>query len=158
VYNSNVTSQFVDPRESPLKSRATVSARTTTEPTALTELHRLCRENRIYDVERWIAAGNPLQIAAALERKGQTTSALEIALEARNHALVLLLLCNGYDPNLERKGPLDLALRSRRWDLLDLLLEWEQIRRGVSRRFVRFLQFETVRAISRAGRRSDRRP
>jgi hypothetical protein len=103
VYNSNVTSQFVDPRESPLKSKATVSARTTDEPTALTELHRLCRENRIYDVERWIAAGNPLQMAAGSERKGQTTSALEIALEARNHALVLLLLCNGYDPNLERK-------------------------------------------------------
>jgi ankyrin repeat protein len=132
VYNSNVTSQFVDPRESPLKSKATVSARTTTEPTALTELHRMCRENRIYDVERWIASGTPLQIAAASEWKGQTTSALEIALEARNHALVLLLLCNGYDPNLERKCPLDLALRSRRWDLLDLLLEWGADPKSVS--------------------------
>jgi len=51
-------------------------------------------------------------------------SALEIALEAGNHALTLLLLCNGYDPNLERDSPLDLALRARRWDLLDLLLDW----------------------------------
>jgi hypothetical protein len=49
---------------------------------------------------------------------------LEIALEARNHALVLLLLCNGYDPNIEPGCPLDLALRARRWDLLDMLLEW----------------------------------
>ena len=122
--NSDATSRFVDPRESPFKSTERVLPRTTTEPTALTELHRLCRENRIYDVERWIAARNPLQMAAGLERKGQSTSALEIALEARNHALVLLLLCNGYDPNLERKCPLDPALRSRRWDLLDLLLEW----------------------------------
>jgi hypothetical protein len=35
-----------------------------------------------------------------------------------------VLLCNGYDPNLEPGSPLDLALRARRWDLLDLLLEW----------------------------------
>jgi len=35
-----------------------------------------------------------------------------------------LLLCNGYDPNLERWCPLDRALKSRRWDLLELLLEW----------------------------------
>jgi hypothetical protein len=38
------------------------------------------------------------------------SSALEIALEARNHALVLLLLCNGHDPNLETCSPADLAL------------------------------------------------
>jgi len=120
----SIGSQFVDPREGPTRSKATPRARTTTEAASLAELHRLCRENRIYDVERWIAAENPLQIAAASEQKGQTTSALEIALETRNHALVLLLLCNGYDPNLERWSPLDRALKSRRWDLLDLLLEW----------------------------------
>lgn len=51
-------------------------------------------------------------------------SPLTIALEAGNHSLVLLLLCNGYDPNLERYCPLDLALRERRFDLVDLLLEW----------------------------------
>src|SRR5579863_7187898 len=100
-----MATQFVDPREGPTKSNAGAPPRTTVEPSALTELHRLCRENRIYDVERWIAAGNPLQMAAGSERKGQTSSALEIALDARNHALVLLLLCNGYDPNLERCSP-----------------------------------------------------
>jgi hypothetical protein len=51
-------------------------------------------------------------------------SALEIALESRNHALVLLLLCNGYDQGLEASCSLDLALRARRWDLVDMLLEW----------------------------------
>ena len=49
-------------------------------------------------------------------------------------ALGLLLLCNGYDPNLEPRSPLDVALRSRRWDLLDLLLDWGadplQVNRG----------------------------
>ena len=34
------------------------------------------------------------------------------------------MLCNGYDPNLEPDSPLNLLLRARRWDLLDLLLEW----------------------------------
>jgi hypothetical protein len=33
------------------------------------------------------------------------TSALEIALEAGEQALVLLLVCNGYDPNLEQASP-----------------------------------------------------
>jgi hypothetical protein len=75
-------------------------------------------------VECWIAAGNPQEMAAGSERNGQTTSALEIALEARSHLLVLLLLCNGYAPNLERWCPLDRALRSRCWHLLDVLLEW----------------------------------
>src|SRR5262249_19841760 len=47
-----------------------------------------------------------------------------IALKAGHQALALLLLCNDYDPNLEPLSPLDLALCTRRWDLLDLLLEW----------------------------------
>ena len=38
--------------------------------------------------------------------------------------MVLLLLCNGCDPNLEPCSPLDLSLDKRRWDLVDLLLEW----------------------------------
>ena len=79
--NSLVISQFIDPREGPTRSTATPRPRTTTEPGSLAELYRLCRENRIYDVERWIAAGHPLQMAAGSDRKGQITSALEIALD-----------------------------------------------------------------------------
>jgi hypothetical protein len=130
--NSKMTSQFIDPREGPTKSKATPCPRTTTEPGLLAELHPLCRENRIYDVERWIAAEHPLQMAAGSDRKGQTTSALEIALDVRNQALVLLLLCNGYDPNMERWSPLDRVLKNRRWDLLDLLLEWGAYPRRIS--------------------------
>jgi hypothetical protein len=92
---------------------------------ALTELYHLCRDGRLYDVEHWIWAGRPLQVReGAVVGKRRVSSALEIALDARNQALALLLLCNGYDPNLERDSPLDLTLRARRWDLLDLLLEW----------------------------------
>jgi len=64
-------------------------------------------------------------LAQGVTIKGRRlTSALEIALDAGNHSLVLLLLCNGYAPNLETRSPLDLAIRSRRWDLVDMLLEW----------------------------------
>jgi len=116
---------WADPRSKPKPSTCTLLVRTTPDPGALTKLHQLCREGRLYDIEDWIRAGHPLQAAQGTTVKGRRlTSALEIALEAGTHALTLLLLCNGYDPNLERDSPLDLALRARRWDLLDLLLDW----------------------------------
>jgi len=114
---------FLDPRSAPTPTH--VRRRPTIDPDMLAPLHQLCRSGRLYDVERWIQHDRPLQLAAGITVKGRRlTSALEVALEDGNQALVLLLLCNGYDPNLEPRCPLDLALRSRRWDLLDLLLEW----------------------------------
>ncbi len=87
-------------------------------------LHRLCREGRLYDVERWIAEGKPLQCTPAAVPKGtRPKMALQIALETGQHSLVALLLKNGYRLELERYAPLDLTLRSRRWDLFDLLLD-----------------------------------
>lgn len=116
---------FIDPRLDPEPRRGKPPARTTPDPDRLAELHRLCREGRLYDIERWIRAGRPLQISQdAPPRRRRTGSALAIALEDESHALTLLLLCNGYDPNLEPSSPLDLALQARRWDLLDLLLQW----------------------------------
>lgn len=88
-------------------------------------LHQLCREGRVYDVERWIREGRPLQIDPASLRKGtRPKTALEIALETGQHSLTFLLLSNGYRLELERYRPLDLALERRRWDLFDLLLAW----------------------------------
>lgn len=49
---------------------------------------------------------------------------LQIALESGQHSLALLLLRSGYWLELERYRPLDMTLRSRRWDLFELLLEW----------------------------------
>lgn len=116
---------FIDPRADPDPHASKSSARTTTEPEQLTELHRLCREGRLFDVEQWIRSSRPLQvIEGAPAKRRRVTSALEITLDRQNQALVLLLLYNGYDSNLEPRCPLDLALRARRWDLIDLLLEW----------------------------------
>lgn len=115
---------FIDPRTDPKPGGPARPSRTTRAVEALKELHDLCRTGRLYDVERWIADARPLQLAEGLVVRRRPPSALEIALERGDRSLVLLLLCNGYDPNLEERSPLDLALRARRWDILDLLLDW----------------------------------
>jgi hypothetical protein len=116
---------FIDPRSRPNPATATTPARTTKQVDSLAELHQLCREGRLYDVEVWIQEGRPSQLAEKADvGRRRVSSALEIALGRQDHALALLLLCNGYDPNLERRSPLNLALRARRWDLVDLLLGW----------------------------------
>jgi hypothetical protein len=115
---------FVDPRAERAPDAKKPPARTTAIVDELVELHRLCREGRLYDVERWIQMGRPLQVAQGTDKRRPVTSALEIALQAGNQALVLLLLANGYDPNQEFNCPLDVALRARRFDLVNLLLEW----------------------------------
>jgi len=88
-------------------------------------LHQMCREGRLYEVERWITEGKPLQLAPEAIRKGtRPKTALQIALESGQHSLAYLLLSRGYRLDLERYAPLDIALKARRWDLFDLLLEW----------------------------------
>jgi hypothetical protein len=93
-------------------------------PEDVRALHQLCREGRLYDVERWIDEGKPLQLAPEANRKGsRPKTALQIALETGQHSLASLLLRSGYRLELERYAPLGLALQARRWDLFDLLLE-----------------------------------
>lgn len=135
---------WIDPRSHPRAAASLGGTRTTTDPGALLELHGLCRAGRIYEVEDWIRADGPLQLlpqAGAIKGR-RPASALEIALQCGTWALVLLLLCNGFDPNLEPSSPLDLALRARRWDLVDLLLEWGADPHRVSRSDL----FETYRS------------
>lgn len=115
---------FIDPRSAPSPEETTRPPRLTEAIDDLKPLHRLCQEGRLYDVERWIMEGRPLQLAPGGTVRSRTPSALEIALERGDYALAHLLLCNGYEPRLRRGSPLDVALESRRNDLLDLLLEW----------------------------------
>lgn len=85
---------------------------------------QLCREGRLYEVERWAAEGKPLQLDPDVIKKGtRPKTALQIAIETGQHSLVHLLLRTGYQLQLEWRNPLDLALCERRWDLFDLLLE-----------------------------------
>lgn len=116
---------FVDPRTNPTPAAVERGVRLTDEPDDLEELHQLCRDGHLYEVERWIREDRPLQLTEGRPSgRRRWSSALEIALEDGNRSLVLLLLCNGYDPNREPHSPLDWALEDRRFDLLDLLLKW----------------------------------
>ncbi|WP_447985465.1 ankyrin repeat domain-containing protein [Nitrospira sp. Nam74] len=93
-------------------------------PEALKELHRLCREGRLYEVERWITEGKPLQLAVGpLQKSARGKTTLEIAIETGQHSLTHLLLKYGYELAREFRSPLDAALQARRWDLVDLLLD-----------------------------------
>jgi len=96
---------------------------TTDRVEELQELHSLCQRGMLYEVERWIGDERPIQIASNVEIRGHYCSALEIALDTGQHSLCVLLLRSGYSLELERHSPLNFALESRRWDLVDLLLE-----------------------------------
>jgi hypothetical protein len=94
-------------------------------PDEILALQQMCREGRLYDVEHWIAEGKPLQLLPDAIAKGtRPKTALQIALETGQHSLASLLLKNGYRLDLERYSPLDLVLKTRRWDLFDLLIEY----------------------------------
>src|SRR4029453_6421896 len=89
----------------------------------LQEPHLLCKQGMLYEVERWIHDGRPIQSVADVPTRGAYRSALDIALETGQHSLCVLLLRSGYRLELERHSPLNVALGKRRWDLTDLLLE-----------------------------------
>lgn len=115
---------FVDPRTSPVPGAGPPAKHLTPDPALLEELLLLCKQGRLYDIEGWIAGDRPLQLVASARQSRRRNTALSIALKQQNHALVLLLLCNGYDPNQEPVCALDLALDARRPDLAHLLLDW----------------------------------
>jgi hypothetical protein len=89
-----------------IRARICMEPGKTTDPDQLKELHGSCKEGGLYDVECWIQEEHPLQVVPGTRLRGsQRTSALQIALERRDHALTLLLLCNGYESNLAEDTP-----------------------------------------------------
>jgi hypothetical protein len=119
--------EFVDPRSNPQPS-----ARVSREPAAhgddLRELVRFCANGCVYEAERWIYQGRPIQaLNYKVPKRGTLESPLRAAVRTKHRDLVLLLLCNGYDLRLEpidRGSVLDEALEARAFDLADLLLAW----------------------------------
>jgi hypothetical protein len=91
-------------------------------------LARLCAAGRVYDVERWIQDGRPIQaLTYKRPRIASIVSPLRAAIRERHRDVVLLLLCNGYRLDLEGgewSSMLDEALNVRTFDILDLLLRW----------------------------------
>ena len=119
--------EFVDPRSNP-EPPARVSREPAAHGEELRELVQLCASGRVYDVERWIQVGRPIQ-AITYKRPGKASvlSPLRTAIRKKHGDLVLLLLCNGYRLELEPKdwtSVLDEALNIRAFDIVDLLLRW----------------------------------
>lgn len=116
---------WVDPRSDPQPTGRVQSRPIAQGFTEIAEFHELCKQGRIYDVERWIQAGKPLQLAFRdVPSYQQIETPLVIVLESHQFGLTLLLLCNGDRMDLEPHSPLNLALRDGASDYVDLLLAW----------------------------------
>ena len=119
--------EFVDPRSNPEPP-----PRTSREPAAhgeeLRGLVELCLAGRVYDAERWIQDGRPIQaLTYRRPRKAAVISPLRTVIRRRHRDIVLLFLCNGYRLDLENEygdSVLDEALEARAFDILDILLKW----------------------------------
>jgi hypothetical protein len=116
---------WTDPRSDPKPPYRGPERPLAKDETELTELIAACKEGRFYDVEKWIAAGSPLQVdPGSRARTSRAASVLQVAIATGSYDLVRLLLCNGYQVALEPHSPLNSVLESRRWDLLALFLDW----------------------------------
>lgn len=88
------------------------------------ELCLLCSEGRLYEVEKWIGLGKPIQCEPPADRRLRKRMApLEIAVESGFHSLAKLLLVNGYNPNGDWRQSLSLAVESRNHSMIRLLLD-----------------------------------
>ncbi len=120
-----VSSWWIDPREDPKPPYQGPARPLASDEGELAELIGACKEGRLYDVERWIAAGRLLQLDPSTDdRIRRKPTAMSISIASGALDLTRLLLCNGYRAEHEMDSPLNAALERRRWDLLHLLLDW----------------------------------
>ena len=81
------------------------------------ELLRLCRAGRLYDIEKWITAGKPLDIPV-----GRSKTLLQMAVETEFHSLVELI-SRHESHQASKNAALENAISLRRTDLVELLVE-----------------------------------
>lgn len=84
------------------------------------ELVQLCRTGRLYEIEKWIAAGKPLDVPAAKNRKSKTL--LQIAVETGFHSLVALIAKND-TRQASKNAALADSVSLRRLDFVELLVQ-----------------------------------
>jgi hypothetical protein len=118
---------FIDPRLNP-EPPAIESREPAAHGDELRELVHCCASGRVYDAERWIREGRPIQaLNYKTPKKPAVETPLRAAVRTKHRDLVLLLLCNGYQLDLEPKdwdSVLNVALSNRAFDLFQLLLKW----------------------------------
>ena len=85
----------------------------------------LCEEGRLYEVEKWISEGKPIQCVRPTEKEFQKRKTpLQWAVDRGFHSLAELLLINGYDPNGDFCECLSPAVRSKNHSMVELLLRY----------------------------------
>jgi hypothetical protein len=89
-------------------------------PDAAKELVRLCRAGRLYEIEKWIAAGKPLDVPVAKNRRTKTL--LQIAVETGFHSLVELIARHDMNQASKNAALAD-SVSLRRLDFVELLIE-----------------------------------
>src|SRR5207249_2855472 len=118
---------FVDPRSDP-EPPPRVCRGPAAHGEELLEFIGFCSSGRVYRAERWIREGRPIQaLAYKRPKKPALLTPLRAAIRDHNPDLVLLLLCNGYQLDLEendRGSVLDEALTNRAFESMELLLKW----------------------------------
>lgn len=115
---------IVRPDNDVSKQRPTVHTLTATDWEAIAPLSSLCEEGRLYEVEKWIDQGRPIQCerpSAKPPKKRQ--SPLHIAVSKGFYSLAELLLVNGYNPNGDYHENLSPAVTGKNPSMAKLLLK-----------------------------------
>jgi ankyrin repeat protein len=97
---------WIDPRTDPSPPYRGLERPLAADGSALAGLIAACKEGRLYDIERWIADGRPIQAEPAWTRQNRRRETpLSAAMAQGSFDLVRLLLCNGYrTKNLSGNG------------------------------------------------------
>lgn len=112
----------------------------------------LCSAGRVYEVERWIQQGKPIQAATYKRpRKARVVSPSLVAVRKKHRNLVLLLLCNGYRLDLDTSNwsfVLDEALGLRAPGGIELS-QWTPACLALSREDIPCLRFPQRSTLSK---------
>lgn len=85
----------------------------------------LCKAGRLFDVQKWIENGGPLDLPPASNNRTRKKSPLEYSLDLGFHSMVEVLLDGG--ASIHGEGtfcPMESALTNRRFDLIQLLVDY----------------------------------
>jgi hypothetical protein len=104
---------------------ASVEVQRANDRAEIAPLLDLCRAGRVFDVQAWIAAGKPVNPPPRAPRSSRVKAPLEVAIELGFHSLVEVLLRGGavQEPAAGYDSPISRALRMRRLDIVELLIE-----------------------------------
>ena len=86
-------------------------------------LMEMCKTGKLFDVQEWVAAGNPVNPPPLPTKGHRKKTPLQIAIELGFHSLVEVLLKAGavLEPD-DWRSPMSMALTQRRFDLIKLLV------------------------------------